>query len=534
MARKVRGVLVVESIETGDGRVIAAEANEWATPPLPIAWLQKQQHGDLLDGAVAVGTFSIIARSGSEITFEGEIDDERPEGAEMIRRMESGTAPGGHRHPLSIDPDNWAVQIVVKDRLGDDDDADEMVVLTASGTGGISFLPGGGFLARQRALRAAAGDPDQEPNPEDIWFEDESGMVLERYTRLRIRGVTACDIGAFHEAYMELVEVAAETGDEPPAEEEPEAEATIHVPALLSSAPPRPPSPWFAIPEPMPGQTGMVDVYGMPVEELLIEQPDGGFGVPLTIADGGRVFGHAFRWGQFHRALPGRTPPHSPSGYAHFHLGQVVCDDGVKVATGALFVGCDHPARELMAPEARDGYAHTGLAFADVRVTDGEWGGWVSGALRPQIGEPELRVLRASTLSGDWRVIGNQLEFITALAVNAPGFPILRESLMASAIPSLPALSAAPSVHFADGEIATLLASGAVQRCAGCAERARQKAESGEMMSLLRGLSSRVERMDRTLGSIDLRTRHMRPAAKAHTLERLRIPETTSPNGDKP
>ena len=66
-----------------------------------------------------------------------------------------------------------------------------------------------------------------------------------------------------------------------------------------------------------------------------------------------------------------------------------------------------------------------------------EYGIWVAGAVRPDATEEQIRKLRASSISGDWRNIGGQLELVAALCVNQPGFPLAvvahgrREALVA-------------------------------------------------------------------------------------------------------
>ena len=74
--------------------------------------------------------------------------------------------------------------------------------------------------------------------------------------------------------------------------------------------------------------------------------------------------------------------------------------------TGALVVGCDHADLALFAPEARDHYAHAGLAWADVRIVDGQHGPWISGQVRPGLTDDQLATLNASSVSGDWRNLG--------------------------------------------------------------------------------------------------------------------------------
>lgn len=513
--RPVRGVLATENVQTGDGRVMAAGALEWPDLPLPLAWLERQMHGDLLDGGTQIGTIATITRQGNDLAFTGEVDDEIPEAAELVRRMANGSAPLGSRVGISIDPDNWAMELV--DTTMDEADAEELVMLLASGAGALP-------PRRERTdLQAAAGDPDPGEGVGVVLFTDAAGDWLERYTRLRIRGATACAIAAFVSGYMELDgDVAAEPTTEPA----PEANASV----IVASARTRPEAGWFNLPEPQPGQEGMVDVYGMPVQELLVAQPDDGYGsagvgVPMTITDDGRVFGHGALWGQCHVGYLDEcvTAPPSMAAYAHFHVGETVCADGQRLATGALTVNTDHAAAYLLAPEARDHYANTGLAFADVRATNGTLGLWFSGVLREGFSEAQLRVLRASSLSGDWRRRGTNLELIAALAVNVPGFPIAREAVTASGI-RLQRASLAASAHVANGQVMSLVASGIVQRCPDCQRRAMAERHGGGMRGRNVGSEAEIREALGLLRKVELRTRHLVPAAAGHARARMHRP----------
>jgi hypothetical protein len=212
---------------------------------------------------------------------------------------------------------------------------------------------------------------------------------------------------------------------------------------------------------------------------LLVEQEDGSYGVPLTITDAGLVFGHIARWGQCHTGYLEeciQAPP-SRSGYAGFHLGVTRCADGTEVATGPLMAGCDHAAIQLRAPDARSHYDHSGVSWATARLTDGAYGIWLSGALRPDVTDAELDLLRSLSLSGDWRRdrSSGALEMLAVLSVNMPGFPQRREhrigtdherfNLIASGAPTI----TAPGAYWMDGEIEALTSSGIVRReCPTC------------------------------------------------------------------
>lgn len=144
--------------------------------------------------------------------------------------------------------------------------------------------------------------------------------------------------------------------------------------------------------------------------------------------DDDHVFGHLAPWGQCHTGYMNRCveTPRSLTGYANFHRGYVVCDDGTEVATGPITVGTGHPDLSLSFRGAVEHYDHTGTAIADVVAGEDAHGVWIAGSLRPGVTDEQVRTLRASSLSGDWRPHGRGLELMAALAVNSPGFPIAR------------------------------------------------------------------------------------------------------------
>jgi len=491
MARwRTAPALVLENIQTGDGRVMAEGAIEWAELPLPLAWLRDgDQHVSLTEVGPQIGTIDLIRRDANGVIYaEGEIDENNVDGAEVVRRMNEGTAPLGNRFPVSIDPDNWDVEIIATDVAEADDIAEADMMLQASGNGALPHF----------SRSAAAGDPD--PAESVLLFEDSVDEILERYTRLRIRGATLCSVAAFDQAAIELVSEAAATASTPAAPAA--ATAAVTIPAA-------PPADWFRLAEPEIG------------DERLVEQVDGSWACPLTITDDGQVFGHLARRDQAHRGYTRRTtPPTSSTGYREFHVGAVQCADGTTVAVGPLVVGCDHAPDGLTADGARDHYANSGLGFADVRVIDGRLGPWMCGALRPGITDSDVRVLRALSPSGDWRGPDVfHLELISVLAVNAPGFPIARERLAASAMSMVAAAPAAPRVGIQDGQVVSLVAAGVVRRCSECAERERLAAAMGSADEVI-ALLTQLRREFRTL---ERRTRHLEVPAVEALAARLHV-----------
>jgi hypothetical protein len=156
---------------------------------------------------------------------------------------------------------------------------------------------------------------------------------------------------------------------------------------------------------------------------------------PLTITREGKVFGHLATFDVCHVASPAGpgiciVAPHSNRGYADFHTGTVLTAEDTLIATGKITMGTGHAGQKLSANAAASHYDNTGTAVADVVAGEDEFGIWVSGALRPDVTAEQVRALRASPLSGDWRERGGSLELVAALAVNVPGFPIPRTSGM--------------------------------------------------------------------------------------------------------
>lgn len=378
-------------------------------------------------------------------------------------------------------------------------------------------------------------DPGHVAAVWECMLEDEEGWCLEdkiTFLEYEIIGLTGTPFSGFAEAAIQLEGGAADETVEP-TEESDEMGVAAAVASVRSplAIPTRPPSAWFNMPEPQQGQTGLLDVYGMPVEELLVEQRDGSLAVPLTILDDGRFFGHLARANQGHQGNQRVAVPESACAYAHYMVGEVVCADGSRMPTGALVAGCDHAAlvyddgSPVRAPEARDHYAHNGLGWGDCRIIEGQWGPWFCGALRPDVTDVQLRVLRASAPSGDWRRIGSALELITILSVNAPGFPIARSALTASGM-DIPEVRTRGAII--DGEPMALVASGLVQRCSECQRRASEAAGGvaetefsvgvrlhPESEALLREVSS-------MLGVLERRTRPLVPAARDALASRIR------------
>ena len=154
----------------------------------------------------------------------------------------------------------------------------------------------------------------------------------------------------------------------------------------------------------------------------------------ITVSEDGHVFGHLATWDTCHVGIQGRcqTAPKSATNYAYFAHGVTKTAEGDAIKTGRITLGTGHAALSLGADATKAHYDHTGAAVADIAVGEDRHGIWFAGALRPNVTPEQIRELRASAVSGDWRAMQGNLELMALLAVNTPGFPVPRLATLAA------------------------------------------------------------------------------------------------------
>lgn len=374
---------------------------------------------------------------------------------------------------------------------------------------GTVTVPRGGFYDQEMGIRArdllldgrrfgVSCDPTENVVAEFVCTEyDEDDWCVNGdviFSAYEIGGLTMCPFPGFENASIVLSTAT---------------DAAAVQPAMAASAavPARPPADWFSLAAPRAGEA-FLDGTG---DDVLVDQGDGTLLCPLTIDDEtGRVYGHVFRLGQCHTANPWgpgvcATAPPSANGYATFHTGSVACDDGTLVSTGTIVVGAEH-SYAASTWEAIDHYANAGSGWADVRVVDDEHGAWACGALRPGLSDDQLRVLRALSLSGEWRDIGGHLEMIGILAVNQPGFPIARRQLAASGFGAIP--DGVLRMSNAGDRVVRMSGAGIVSGCPECQKR-RLAAQAGRGPQQGDASDARLASIERTLTLVEQRTRHL-------------------------
>jgi len=360
--------LIQEGIWTSDGRMI--EPGALTFRDLPLTFMAMTTTADGHDGAQASGRIDTVERvdngdGTNDIVGRGVFDGGSPVGLEAARLVRAKVIRG-----VSADLSVSDSKIEVEET--DDDMAMPNVKFTV--------LAGELLGATLCPMPAFAGC--------SITLDDEEAAPTE----------AAADAPKIH------IEVnAAEPWRTINAADDcvPCTEARESVTA--SVIPTAPPAEWFDDPQ-LPGPTA------------------------LTITDDGRIFGHLATWGTCHTGFDGQCvlAPRSRTNYGYFRTGCVQCSDGTVVATGPITMGTGHAPITAGRQVAVEHYDNSGWGAADVALGEDAYGPWLAGALRPGVTPEQVRELRASSLSGDWRRVGSGLELVAALAVNTPGFPVAR------------------------------------------------------------------------------------------------------------
>lgn len=338
-------------------------------------------------------------------------------------------------------------------------------------------------LVRHGFLRGVSVDLDQfeakeNKKPKKEMSEDDDGEFIGKdkltINKARIMAATIVAKPAFQECSIELQNegdqeenVTPEDGVyEESMEDFADLEPIMASGFLKSPIPLSPPADWFKRPQ--------------------LNRP-----TPLTVDDDGRIYGHIAAWNVNHIGLPRATkPPRSRSKYAYFHTGVLRCEDGTDVPVGQLTLAGGHAPLNADAASAAKHYDDTASAVADIHVGEDEYGIWCAGSLRPDLEEMQIRALRASAPSGDWRPINGGLELVAICQVNVPGFPTARAMV-------------------AGGKMLALVAAGAsymaAMKCSGAACALSTKSEMfGQLAASAPNLKNRVREAKKRMREANL------------------------------
>lgn len=414
---KWEGLLVVEGIPSGDGRQIDADALTWRNLPLPLMMMTRNPvGGEGHDGAELAGRIDYIERrDNGEIWGGGILDSGSPAGQEAMRL-------------LTPDADGFTLL------RGVSVDLDDVEMAFEGPDGAIDIGEMGGIATMMKVARG------------------------------RIMGATLTPFPAFQEAQVVLVSdnalIAAISGGGCDCDNEAALVASAGTP--MTGAQVRVFTPF--------GPEGLVASAGELATVIPIHPPLAWFDCPsfeeieyeaVRVTADGRIYGLAADDKSCHIGFADRCvrTPKSHANYRYFANKQCLTAEGVMVPTGPIFMDTVHPSLKLKASDAAAFYAHNGCAVADVAVYDTPKGMYIAGAVRPSATAAQIRALRGSDISPDWRVISGHLECVALLAVNTSGF--ITPAMVASAgdRPVAPGRLAV-EVSFETGEIISLVAAG--------------------------------------------------------------------------
>lgn len=385
-ARFVIPLLVPEGVPTGDGRIFKPMSVTHRALPLPLMWQIKT--GDGHDGSPVVGRIDSITRLPNGLGEARGVFDTGPYGQEAERMVREGFLWG-----VSADLDNFEavredpVEIAMSKKNSEDGEEDDSSGINISNPRievsnarvmGATLVPKPAF----QEVRIVLEEDDYED--EDVMDDvDDIDDMLETAILSAQAGESALTAAA---------------------------EIATHIPVT-------PPAQWFDNPQ--------------------LTKP-----TALTVTDDGRVFGHIAAWHVDHIGQPWQRPPKSKSRYAYFHTGVVRTAESTDIPVGQLTLAGGHAPLHASAEEAVHHYDNTASAIADVHAGEDMHGIWVAGALRPGTTAEQIRVLRASAPSGDWRPINGKLELVAICQVNVPGFPIARAMVASGKLSALVAAGA--------------------------------------------------------------------------------------------
>lgn len=129
----------------------------------------------------------------------------------------------------------------------------------------------------------------------------------------------------------------------------------------------------------------------------------------------GRFVGHGAQWGVCHLAFPGCVTP--PETATEYEIAKWKETDGVRGVPIYRHPNGDiHAPLHLTLEEARSWYDDNCTLEGLAQVGDDTFGIWVAGSASPDI--------EGLYLSGDWRLVGDNLELTAFLACERPAFPL--------------------------------------------------------------------------------------------------------------
>lgn len=420
------GVLIVEGLPSGDGRMVKEGALTHRELPIPLMLQVENAMGH--DGSRIAGSIHEVERIGQEIIGRGNFDS-GVDGSEAKRLISEGTMRG-----VSADIDSVVVEFVTPE--GEAVDFEDVIF------GGVEAIE---LLVEGRIMGATI-----TPFPafqEAHIAVTESAEVQEALVASGYQGnvwtisrpLNEGEFAVGHRAVLDLDALVASAANE-----------------HLSEIPVNPPAEWFSLEE--------------------MTEPE-----PFTVYADGRVYGLVAQFGSCHIGFSKKcvSVPEGGAPFKKFRNKNTLTEAGDMVATGPIYMDTVHPDLRKKASDTQAFYAHTGCAVADVALYENEHGIVAAGSLRPDISPEMARTLRGSDISPDWREVDGKLQVVGLLAVNVSGFIV--EGLVASG--GVPMESSQPRGRYdsVTDSVTALVAAGMVKH-----EQFRAAEEAREEVAELR------------------------------------------------
>lgn len=500
------GVLTVEGVESGDGRMFMPNSLTWGEPPLPLMWQKETAHGQGTNTSVRVGSITKIWREDDPtgrdsvkiIKGRGVIDIGSVDGAEVYRRM-AADPPFLNTNSVDVDSVKDADVELKYAESGDGSDSGVRTLfappeLTAFKKGRIrastlveipafveaklslvdtpemeessEALTAGGTPHHRTATTSAPWDPAENERrlPATLTPElagqmyayltydmtDENGNypkdagVLPHHM-VSADGVPgAANIDALTSAITALNEGRAGTARMTPEER---ADVWEHLAIHLRDAG-REPTP-LQMPEndqdAMVAATHVMKISDVPPREWFDEPTDVVPRGALTVTDEGRVYGYLAPAGVRHRSFPGqnRFVPLGKVDYSRFHGRETIVADGGRVTTGVITMNCGHATTE---------YQLTAAEASD------HYDNSCSLVASVRVGENKNGVWVAGALLPDvepkqiQRIMGCQLSGDWRPHLDRAGWRELAGALLVP-VPGFPMARSAPSVEVSNGQL---------------------------------------------------------------------------------
>lgn len=389
-------LVIPEEVESGDGRRFKKDSITARDLPLPLMWQIRTGEGH--SGSVVVGRIEHLERIEGGIGNAHGVFDSGAYGREAERMVREGFLRG-----VSADMDRFEA---TEKKL----DKSKSVEENAEGTKDEQITANPIIVSKARIMGVTIVPKPAFQECKIVIIDDEKTNNNNQEDSMVPDGIYVDDVDAL------------------------DAEALVACGYTAGAIPMTPPKSWFENPK--------------------LNKP-----TPLTVDDDGRVYGHIAAWHVDHIGMAfGTRPPRSKSNYAYFHTGVCRTEEGADVPVGQLTLAGGHASIEASAAEAVKHYDDTASSFADVHAGEDAYGIWVAGALRPGTTPEQIRAIRASAPSGDWRPIRGSLELVAVCQVNVPGFPIARARVASGQVMALVAAGAATLAKMKTDPIAELTA----------------------------------------------------------------------------